>query len=240
MCSKKYKKMQVVSWVTLGLLGCDVSNDVNKSDENMRNIQSQPTVIEIKKPEKKEIDAWVNKQIYNSKEINPKEIDYLYNSVDLNGDGKLETFVFMQDINFCSAKGCSSYLFDDEGNMIGDMAVVDEPIFVSNKSTTGWKDIIVRHGENYHALKFDGKAYPLDPSLQPIVMRDEKKAQQLVIATSAYQQNGYELDAIYPTEILMPFEEYVYRFNYYDEPSVFYQATVNLDNENIDLIKHEK
>ncbi len=240
MCSKKYKKILAVGWIVLGLLGCDISNDVNGSGSDMRTLESQPTFIEIKKPEKTEIDIWVKKQVYQSNETEPKEIDYLYNSVDLNGDGKLETFVFIQDINFCNPKGCASYLFDDTGNKIGSMVVVDEPIFVSNESSAGWKDIIVRKGKNYHVLKFDGEAYPLDPSLQPVAIRDEKKAKQLVIATSTYQQNGYELDVVHADKVLTPFEEYVYRFKYYDEPDIYYQANVNLETKSLKLTKHEK
>ncbi len=239
MCSKKYKKILMVVWFALGLLGCDVSKNVNESNDNIRTLESQLTAVEIKKPEKKEIDIWVNKQVYNLNETELKDIDYLHNSIDLNGDGKLETFVLIQDIDFCNTKGCSSYLFDEKGNMIGNTMLVDEPIFISNKSAANWKDIIVRSGKHFHVLEFDGETYPADPSLQPVIMRDENKAKQLVIATSTYQQNGYKLEPVDLDEILTPFEEYVYRFKYYDEPYIFYKATVNLDSKNIKLAKYD-
>ncbi len=235
MCSTKYKKIYLSLFVSLTLVGCNFSDDVSEPYQNKRGVQSPLSVTEINKPSKKEIDVWMQKHVYKLEQIESQHIDYMYNSVDLNNDGKLETFVLVQDVYFCGSGGCSSYLFDEKGEMIGNMTVVDEPIFVSKDASNGWKNIIVRSGGNYHALEFDGNSYPLNPSLQPIVERKEKEAQKLVIATSIYQQNGYELEDVYPEEILMPFEEYIYTFKNYDDPLKSYKATVNLDRNTVDL-----
>ena len=46
-------------------------------------------------------------------------------------------------------------------------AVADYPFTVLSSITNNWKDLIVKSGGKQRILRFNGKAYPSNPSIQP-------------------------------------------------------------------------
>lgn len=105
------------------------------------------------------------------------KVRYYYNRVDLNGDGVPEIFVYLTGPLLCGTGGCSGLILE-RGNggytVKSRFSLVKTPVFVSETKTNGWKDIImyVAGGgieASYRVLKFDGKTYPLNPSIQPKV-----------------------------------------------------------------------
>jgi len=105
------------------------------------------------------------------------KVRYYYNRVDLDGDGVPEIFVYLTGPLLCGSGGCSGLVLKraNSGYTVKSrFSLVRTPVFVSETKTNGWKDIImyVAGGgieASYRVLKFDGKTYPLNPSIQPEV-----------------------------------------------------------------------
>lgn len=105
------------------------------------------------------------------------KVRYYYNRVDLNGDGVPEIFVYLTGPLLCGTGGCSGLILECENGgytVKSRFSLVRTPVFVSETKINGWKDIImyVAGGgieASYRVLKFDGKTYPLNPSIQPKV-----------------------------------------------------------------------
>ncbi|MEP0919661.1 hypothetical protein NC981_22795 [Leptolyngbya sp. DQ-M1] len=104
-------------------------------------------------------------------------IRYLYNSIDLDGDGRNEKIVYLVGSTTCGTGGCTMLIFRTTGqgySLISRHTIVNNPIVVSTQKTKGWRDIVLFVGggggkPSYHSLKFDGSAYPSNPSTAPEV-----------------------------------------------------------------------
>lgn len=105
-------------------------------------------------------------------------------SADLDGDGRRDALVYLLAPAFCGSGGCTMYILENRGRayrMVGHTTITQLPIRVLERRTNGWRDIgvMVSGGgvrESYEALlRFNGKAYPSNPSLQPAskIFRDQ-------------------------------------------------------------------
>lgn len=94
---------------------------------------------------------------------------FIFFQYDLNGDGKNEIFVGLTGSYFCGSGGCTVMLLDNEGNVINTFTVVDYPIVVDSKKSEGWNDLFMLSGGKYHIMKFNGKKYPSNPSVQTVL-----------------------------------------------------------------------
>ena len=77
-------------------------------------------------------------------EIGGAPARYLHASVDLNGDGAEETFVYPLGSIFCGTGGCNLMLFarDGEGyRLINNFPISQLPLLVSDERTQGWADL---------------------------------------------------------------------------------------------------
>lgn len=95
--------------------------------------------------------------------------------VNLNEDPKKEIFVGLTGPYFCGSGGCTVILFDSEGKVLNKFTVVDYPIAVGTTSTRGWKDLILRSNGKDHLVKYNGKAYPANPSIQALADSTARK-----------------------------------------------------------------
>lgn len=91
---------------------------------------------------------------------------YLHAQIDLNSDRKMETFIGLQGPYFCGSGGCTVILLDDTGKQITRFTVTDYPIWVSNEKSLGWNNLVFGSRGKQHLMKFNGKAYPSNPSLE--------------------------------------------------------------------------
>ncbi|MBY6129169.1 hypothetical protein KUW15_10630 [Qipengyuania aquimaris] len=99
---------------------------------------------------------------------------------DLDGDGADEAIVYLAAPYFCGTGGCPTLVLTPAGPMwrkTGDISVSRTPVTVLESSTNGWKDITVAvsggGGPSGNALlKFDGEAYPSNPTVAPAEMTD--------------------------------------------------------------------
>ncbi|RQO69818.1 hypothetical protein DBR43_17325 [Pedobacter sp. KBW06] len=87
---------------------------------------------------------------------------------DLNEDGNKEIFVGLTGPYFCGSGGCTFLLLDHEGQQITKFTVTDFPVLVAGTKTNGWKDLILSSGGKNHLMKFNGKTYPSNPTVQPV------------------------------------------------------------------------
>jgi hypothetical protein len=105
------------------------------------------------------------------------EIRYHYNKIDLNGDKKPDAIVFVSGDSICGTGGCELLIFKGIGKkfeLITETSVSRPPIWVSSAKTKGWSDLIFYNSGGgikpyYSHLKFDGKSYPENPSVEPEV-----------------------------------------------------------------------
>ena len=65
---------------------------------------------------------------------------------DLNGDGRLEAFVYLISGGSCGTGGCNLMIFTPAGRSwraVADMSIVNPPIRLLATSSHGWRDIAV-------------------------------------------------------------------------------------------------
>lgn len=108
----------------------------------------------------------------------PASTSYKHARTDLNGDGLLDAIVYFHLPHqiWCGWDGCSMAIFQAQRTSftpIASMSGIRGPIFVLNKSTNGWRDIIVRISgtkgirDRNVLFAFDGRSYPRHPMTAP-------------------------------------------------------------------------
>ena len=103
------------------------------------------------------------------------DLRYHYNTVDLNGDGKLDAIVLVSGQSVCGTGGCEVLIFKNDGedySLITEMSVSHAPVFVGATRTKGWNDLVMEvYGGGlkpyFASLKFDGQTYPENPTVEP-------------------------------------------------------------------------
>ena len=166
----------------------------------------------------KDVQALVEKQVYlPEKVLMPTDrTPYKYGQRDLNNDGVAELFVLIQDQYFCGSGGCTAYLFSAVGKKLSRFTVSEPPVFVSEKQTKGWNDLIITSRGVQHVMQYDGKKYPLNPSVQPTISRDElvEKARAVAEKQEIYVQDGHNLRLKNTGELplLSPYEDIMFVF----------------------------
>jgi len=129
------------------------------------------------------------------------KIRYLYNRIDLDGNGREEVVVYLT--SSCGTGGCSMLILRTMGNdysLISRHTVVNNPVIVSTTKTNGWRDIIlyVAGGGaklSYNILKFDGSAYPPNPSTAPELPSGTIVSGAAIVADKISPEVGIALDA---------------------------------------------
>lgn len=94
---------------------------------------------------------------------------YIFFEYDLNGDSRNEIFAGLSGPYFCGSGGCTIYLFNNDGSVLTRFTVTDYPIVISDSSTRGFKDLIIKSKGQNHLVKFNGEKYPSNPSLEPVL-----------------------------------------------------------------------
>lgn len=129
------------------------------------------------------------------------KVRYYYNKVDLNEDGNPEIFAYLVGLPVCGTGGCSAAIFKQENEkytLLSRFTLVNNPVIISNSKTKGYRDIIMHvYGggiESFFAwIKYDGKTYPSNPSIQPKVMPGTKVNGIAIIADDITKNPGIEL-----------------------------------------------
>jgi hypothetical protein len=101
--------------------------------------------------------------------VNDYSKKFIFFEYDLNEDGKNEIFVGFTGPYFCGSGGCTQLLLDYQGNVITTFSVSDYPVIIDTNKTNGWKDLFIYSGGKNRIVKFDGKTYPSNPSVLPVL-----------------------------------------------------------------------
>ncbi len=107
----------------------------------------------------------------------PANSRFDYVRIDLDGDGRRDALVHMKAPyqTWCELHGCTMYVMRagvERFDPVSKVRPVRPPMVVSNETTNGWKDIIIRVDGRWSetrnvALKFDGRDYPVNPERAP-------------------------------------------------------------------------
>ena len=102
---------------------------------------------------------------------------------DLNGDGQDEALVHFISGNRCSSGGCDTLILSRNRGawtIVTAVRLTGLPVRVLKRSSNGWRNIAVWvQGEGvqpgYDAeFHFDGKTYPINPSIPPALRMEYK------------------------------------------------------------------
>jgi len=135
--------------------------DTIPGDQYGINSSSKQTADLVRLTLKDQLRSDLEKNIVDS--LSRKFIFFEY---DLNDDGNKEIFVGLIGPYFCGSGGCTTYLLDNQGNVITKFSV-SRDIVIDNKKTNGFKDLFIYSGGKFRIVKFDGKEYPSNPSTLP-------------------------------------------------------------------------
>jgi hypothetical protein len=109
---------------------------------------------------------------------NTTGIRYLYNTIDLNDDGRDEVIAYLLGSSVCGTGGCTTMIFQPTGlgvyRLVSRLTIVNNPVVVSDGKTNGWRDLVLHVAgggaqSGYHVLRFNGSTYPSNPSTAPRV-----------------------------------------------------------------------
>ena len=106
-----------------------------------------------------------------------KQTRYYYDRIDLSGDGKPEALVYLSGSYTCGTGGCKMLVLEQSGQryqLVSKMTLVNAPVIVSSEKSAGWNDLVLEvagggAAKHYAQMKFDGSAYPVNPSTAPEV-----------------------------------------------------------------------
>jgi hypothetical protein len=129
-----------------------------------------------------ELVAAVNK--YASSGGDTEQPAFEYGLTDLDGDGRADAVVLLLGSNWCGSGGCNMLVFHGttEGfKLVSESTVTNDPIRVSPKIVKGWHTLIVMsNGKGDVLMRFNGKRYPANPSMQPLATAEQvRNAQEL-------------------------------------------------------------
>jgi len=146
----------------------------------------KPIVLQSVSPEKirdNKLEQALLKALGEDVSDSEYPVQYYYNRVDLNGDGKPEVLAYVFGQTVCGTGGCNAFVFQPTNNgyqLISAISLARNPIIVSEQQTQGWKDLImfvagggIQPG-HYVVLQFNGQQYPENPTLAPAKPLDYK------------------------------------------------------------------
>ncbi|MEK6493850.1 hypothetical protein [Myroides odoratimimus] len=113
-------------------------------------------------------------------------------TVDLNGDGKKETFVSLEGTYFCGSGGCTMLLLDSTYKLITKFTVMQGAIFVEPTVENDWKVLTVKSGGEWKKLVYADGTYPANPSILEKAPYDAPSGHAEVIFDQEQKLDVYE------------------------------------------------
>lgn len=184
---KKFPVIGLILGIILVGFGCSKQSENTASDTTLESpspvaAESPSSSVSLNKTGK-QVDEKIQNNLTEAlnsylQELGVKsetEPTYKTEYIDLNNDGIKDALVLMDTPDWCGSGGCSLFIFQGGENkfeFLSSASLIQNPFTVSETQTNGWRDLVVevRGGgakPQTVALKFDGKVYPSNPSLQP-------------------------------------------------------------------------
>lgn len=129
---------------------------------NQKEMVSERTVTLIKKSLNKLFNEDLSKNLIDEQSRKFKVFEH-----NINEDTKKEIFVGLTGSYFCGSGGCTVLLLNSDGELITKFTVTEYPLLIAETYTKGWNDLILHSQGKDHLMKFNGKTYPSNPSIQP-------------------------------------------------------------------------
>lgn len=131
------------------------------------------------------------------------EARYFEAQVDLNGDGTPEAIAYVAGPMVCGTGGCPLFVFatgPDGYRLVSRLSVVRLPVRLGPGSTNGWRNLVVGIGGGGLAagqaeLKFDGTAYPTNPTVPPAEPVTDVAGSELLIPEFGSYEEGKPVPA---------------------------------------------
>lgn len=181
--------------ILISLTQCDAGgkSDAATTDSNASAQEAKPAaadtlgVATLTKPDSSDeavqkVKAYLQKDLRDDLEkglVDSSSRSFRLAEYDLNNDGKKEIFVALQGMYFCGSGGCTFLLLQNDGTLITRFTVTEYPIMISDKETKDWKNLMLESRAKLHEMKYNGKAYPSNPSVQPLYAGDNSGLKQL-------------------------------------------------------------
>lgn len=134
----------------------------NDPGSNQKEMVNEKTVTLIKKSLSKIFNDDLSKNLIDEQSRKFKVFEH-----NINEDTKKEIFVGLTGSYFCGSGGCTVLLLNPEGELITKFTVTEYPLLIAETYTKGWNDLILHSQGKDHLMKFNGKTYPSNPSIQP-------------------------------------------------------------------------
>jgi hypothetical protein len=121
-------------------------------------------------------DQALDAAIRQSLGVDAGSFRYYSRAIDLNGDGRDETVVYVVSPMYCGTGGCNTLVFTPrDGGLreVSSLSITRPPIVAAETTSNGWRDLVVHVSgggilPGYDArLRFDGRSYPGNPSVPP-------------------------------------------------------------------------
>lgn len=110
---------------------------------------------------------------------------YRFALTDLDGDGRDDAIVLLDSAEWCGSGGCTMLLLRgtaDGFRLVSRATVTRPPVRVLDERRHGWRTLVVHSGREERRLRFDGRHYPGNPSVEPVATAAEVAAGRVVIA----------------------------------------------------------
>lgn len=97
--------------------------------------------------------------------IEEKDRKFRFQQIDLNNDGKMETFISFFTPYFCGTGGCSAVLLDNNLKPITKFTVTNPPFYVESAQESRWPIIYLQNNGQWKRLNYKNGKYPSNPSV---------------------------------------------------------------------------
>lgn len=164
------KKNYLISiFIFFLLIACE--NKQEKKQNEIDSVTAEETIVVDEITVQAKINSFlINEYLKSDSEfMNTSDRMYSYDIYDLNNDNKEEIFIGLISPYFCGTGGCTMLILNSDFSLNSKITVVEFPIFISENLNNGWKDLILLSNGNYHLLKFTGKKYPSNPSVEEVI-----------------------------------------------------------------------
>jgi hypothetical protein len=147
-------------------------------------------------------DSAVETQLREIYEADDGEARYFLKWFDLNGDGTPEAIVHVVGPRVCGTGGCDTHIFAKRGASYKLVSTIElsRPLIIASSSRShGWRNLIVFVAGGgitpgyYVELRFNGKTYPDNPTVNPAKRIKGKPAGTVLIKSFANFKQGKPL-----------------------------------------------
>lgn len=199
------RKLALIILVVMSLFSCKKNNETSsKTSEKTEASQTEIQMDSISTSEENKTSSIMEKPIVDSIRnyltqkilvdeltyLEKKDREFLFEEVDLNGDGEKEIFITFLNSNFCGSGGCTFFLIKRDGSIITKFSVTRAPIFAEKNPNNEWSTLLVYDRGELKELNYKNGSYPNNPSVLPKAPYDAPSGHSIVLFDKNFSENG--------------------------------------------------